>query len=71
MTGEAAMYSTIHHEIGKARVADKYQQAQRDTQARAVLAARHALKQQSGRPAPRLTAVTARRLLSVLHPRST
>jgi hypothetical protein len=60
------MYSTFHHEIAKARVADIHEEIQRDEMARATRKGRRARKQQSARPAPRFPVVAARRVLTML-----
>ena len=60
------MYSTFHHEIAKARVADIHQEIQYDAIARADRKGRRARKQQSARPAPRFPVVAARRMLTML-----
>ena len=59
------MYPTAHYEIAKARVADFHQDAHRDALARAARKSRHSEKQQSARPAPRIS-VAARRVLTIL-----
>jgi len=60
------MYSTFHHEIAKARVADFHQEIQRDETARAARKARRTLKSGSARPAPSLPIIAARRMLTML-----
>ena len=60
------MYSTFHHEIAKARVADFHQEIQRDEMGRAARKGRRALKNQSARPAPRFPVAAARRVLTML-----
>ena len=60
------MYSTFHHEIAKARVADIHQETQRDALGRAARKGRRARKQQSVRPAPSFPVVAARRVLTIL-----
>jgi hypothetical protein len=60
------MYSTFHHEIAKARVADIHEETQRDALGRAARKGRRARKHQSARPAPRFPVVAARRVLTAL-----
>ena len=62
------MHPALHYELMQARLADLHHQAQRDALARA---ARRARKQQSGHPVPRLPAVAARRMVTILSARST
>jgi hypothetical protein len=53
------MYPTTIHDVGKARLAEMHEQAQRDALAHAVRAARRARQRQRGQRAPGLlTAVT-------------
>lgn len=62
------MHPALHYELMQARRADLHHQAQRNALARA---ARRARRQQSGHPGPRLPAVAARRVLTILSARST
>jgi hypothetical protein len=65
------MHPALHYDLMQARLADLHHQAQRDALAHAARRARRARKQQSGRPVPRLPAVAARRVLTILSARST
>jgi len=60
------MYSTFHHEIAKARVADFHEEIQRDAMGRAARKSRGAPKNKSARPAPRFPVAAARRMLTIL-----
>ena len=60
------MYSTFHHEIAKARVADFHEEIQRDTMGRAARKSRGTPKNKPARPAPRFPVAAARRMLTIL-----
>jgi hypothetical protein len=65
------MHPALHYDMMQARVADLHHQAQRDAVARAARRARRARRHRPGHLAPRLPAVSARRVFTILGARST
>ena len=58
------MYSTINHQITRARIADLHRQAQRDALARAARQGRRPHKHPSARHVLRLPIIAARRAIT-------